>query len=298
HRTRVPQAWQFGLGAGVVIADVDFGCLVSHRDLIGAITHTYNSFDGTNDVSCGEKKGHGTGVLGIAGARADGLGLAGYAPAAELWSIQGNTGCHPSITDKPWSAAIDHILDRPVPTGTRKVILVELETRRRGGNFEQVPSIARAIREAIAQNCVVVVTAGNGDRPVNLTDNDEPFEPTGSILVGATIFDTAVNIRADFSNHGPEVVVSAPGDEVHDVTCSARDDTSYRNGFGGTSGAAAKVAGTVALMLSVNPHLTHEEVREILRTTGSQIITASNRKVGNFLDAGAAVLEARNRLAN
>jgi subtilisin family serine protease len=297
HRTRVPEAWQFGRGAGVVIADVDFGCRISHRDLVGAIGHTHNSFDGTTNVSCGQKVGHGTAVLGIAGARADGEGLAGYAPEAELWAIQGNTGCSPNKNEKPWSAAINHVLDTDAP-GKRKVLLIELETKNRGGNYEQMPSINNLIRDAIAQNCVVVVTAGNGERPVNLTDNDQPFEPTGSILVGATIFHEEKNIRAEFSNYGPEVVVSAPGDEIHDVTCSPKADTAYRNDFGGTSGAAAKVAGTVALMLSVNPNLTHAEVREILRTTGSQIITAPDRKVGVFLNAGAAVREAHNRLNN
>ncbi|MCA1627108.1 MAG: S8 family serine peptidase [Acidobacteria bacterium] len=295
HRTRVPQAWQFGRGAGVVIADVDFGCRVSHREFVGAIKHTHNSFDGTDNVSCGADVGHGTAVLGIAGARSDGKGLAGYAPEAELWAIQGNTGCGPPKNITPWLAAINHILDTDAP-GKRKVILIELQTKPLGGNYEQVPTVNDLIREAIAQNCVVVVCAGNGNRRVNLKDNNQPFEPTGSILVGATIFHETENRRAPFSNHGPEVVVSAPGDKIRDVTCGPSEDTAYRNDFGGTSGAAAKVAGTVALMLSVNPNLSHAAVREILRTTGSPIITDSEKPVGVFLNAEAAVVEARNRL--
>jgi subtilisin family serine protease len=62
------------------------------------------------------------------------------------------------------------------------------------------------------------------------------------------------------------------------------------------------VAGTVALMLSVNPNLTHDEVRDILRTTGSPITPESDsdteKPIGVFLNAEAAVLEARNRLDN
>ena len=302
HRTRVPQAWQFGLGAGVVIADVDFGCHISHREFIGAIEHTHNSYDGTDKVSCGAHVGHGTGVLGIAGARADGKRIAGYAPKAKLWAIQGDFGCNPRITDTPWTDAINHALNTDAG-GRRKVILIELETFPLGGNYEQVKSIRDAISLAILQNCVVVVTAGNGGRRANLDDENQPFAPTGSILVGATLADGAKNKGAGFSNYGPEVVVSAPGDEVHDVTCSSAGDTAYRNDFGGTSGAGAKVAGTVALMLSVNPHLSHAEVREILHTTGSQIITdvdenGNDKKVGVFLNAEAAVLEALNRLNN
>jgi len=295
HRTRVPQAWELGLGEDVIIADIDFGCRVTHREFVGAIEHTHNSYDGTDKVICGDEVGHGTGVLGIAGARSDGRGLAGYAPKAILWAIQGDFGCKPRITNSPWKDAISHVLDTDAG-GRRKVILIELETRPIAGNCEQVASIRDMIRLAILQNCVVVVPAGNGERAANVDDNNIPFQPTGSILVGGTLADGEKNKRAPYSNHGPEVVVSAPGHELHDVTCSAKEDTAYRNDFGGTSGAAAKVAGTVALMLSVNPKLTHAQVREILRTTGSQIITEPNKKVGVFLNAGAAVQEAHNRL--
>jgi subtilisin family serine protease len=129
---------------------------------------------------------------------------------------------------------------------------------------------------------------------VNLTDNNQPFQPTGSILVGATVFHETENQRAAFSNHGLEVVVSAPGDEIRDVTCGSTHDTAYRNEFGGTSGAGAKVAGTVALMLSVNRFLSHADVRDILRATGSPIVTTE--PCGVFLNAEAAVREAKNRL--
>lgn len=308
HRTRVPQAWEFvlgagvGLGAGVVIADVDFGCRVSHREFIGAIEHTHNSYDGTDNVTCGGEIGHGTGVLGIAGARADDKRIAGYAPEATLWAIRGDFGCNPPISNTPWTDAINHAVDTDAG-GRRKVILIEIETEPLGGNYEQVKSIRDAISVAILQNCVVVVTAGNGGRRANLGDDGQTFAPTGSILVGATLAQGALNVGADFSNYGPEVVVSAPGDEVHDVTCGFSTDNAYRNDFGGTSGAAAKVAGTVALMLSVNPNLSHAEVRDILRTTGSPIIPdtdehGNDKKVGVFLNAEAAVLEARNRLNN
>jgi len=300
HRTRVPQAWQFGRGAGVVVADLDFGCHVSHQEFVNAIEHTHNSFDRTDDVTSGEKAGHGTAVLGIVGARSDRSGLAGYAPEAKLWVIQGNTGTSPRKTDTPWSDGIKHVLDTPAGE-RRKVLLVEVQTRD-DGNAEQWPSLQRLILQAIAENHVVCVAAGNGNRDANHDDGGVPFEATGSILVGATKFHATQNIRAGFSNFGPGVVVSAPGDEDHDVTCGPSGNDSYRNRFGGTSGAAAKVAGTVALMLSVNPKLTHDEVRDILRDTGSPITPESDsnteKPIGVFLNAEAAVLEARNRLHN
>jgi hypothetical protein len=50
-------------------------------------------------------------------------------------------------------------------------------------------------------------------------------------------------------------------------------------------------------MLSVNPTLTHSQVRQILKSTGQPVQTDANKPIGVFLDVGAAVAEAR-RLAN
>ncbi|HEX7331407.1 MAG TPA: S8 family serine peptidase [Pyrinomonadaceae bacterium] len=294
HRTRVPQAWQHTRGGGVVIADVDWGCRISHQELDSAIERTYNAFDGTNNVSSGPDIAHGTAVLGIAGARADSTGVAGYAPESNLWAIQGDNGTGALMFDEPWAEGID-FANRTPADGRRKVILVEVQSFS-GGNIEQLPSVHRAIRAAIANRCVVCVAAGNGNRRVDVSDTNQPIDDTGSILVGATGFNAEENRRAFFSNHGDRIAVSAPGDLDHDVTCSGRDDNRYRNRFGGTSGAAAKVAGTIALMLSVNPNLSHEDVREILVTTGSPVTEDPGRPIGTFLNAEAAVEEAIRRL--
>ena len=91
--------------------------------------------------------------------------------------------------------------------------------------------------------------------------------------------------------------MSAPGDPTHDLTCAHSGDTAYRNAFGGTSGATPKVAGVVALMLSVNPGLTHEDVRAILTGTGSPLLQDPGKPICVFLNAEAAVAEALRRRA-
>jgi len=59
-------------------------------------------------------------------------------------------------------------------------------------------------------------------------------------------------------------------------------DLFYHNAFGGTSSACPQVAGVAALVLSVNPNLTGQEVRDI--------IEQSARKVRPDLAAGAAII--------
>jgi subtilisin family serine protease len=293
HRTRVPQAWQFSRGANVVIADIDWGYRTSHQEFRSAIEKTYNAFDGGSDVTKGTSAAHGTAVMGIAAARADGIAIAGYAPEAALWALQGDSGPNGRVFDEPWAEALDFIR-RTDAQGRRKVVIFEVQTGQ-GGNYEQVPSVHREIRAAIADGCVVCVAAGNGNRPADRTDSGAQFDPTGSILVGATAYDPVSNKRAFFSNFGSRIVVSAPGDIDHDMTCGQASDQAYRNGFGGTSGATPKVAGTVALMLSVNPSLTHNEVRDILAGTGSTPTEDPGKPIGTFLNTEAAVAEALRR---
>ncbi|MFP5265174.1 MAG: S8 family serine peptidase [Blastocatellia bacterium] len=294
HRTRVPQAWRYARGANVVVADIDWGFRTSHQEFQLAIERTYNAFDGGENVTHGASAAHGTAVIGIAAARANNSGVAGYAPEATIWAIQGNSGPNPRRFEEPWAEAIDYVR-RTDAGGRRKVIILEVQTRTRGGNYEQIPSVHRAIRAAIADGCVVCVAAGNGNRPADKTDADEPFDPTGSILVGATAYDDKVNKRAFFSNFGGRVVVSAPGDLRHDVTCGQGADNAYRNDFGGTSGATPKVAGTVALMLSVNPDLSHNDIRDILAGTGATVTEDPGKPIGVFLNAESAVAEALRR---
>jgi subtilisin family serine protease/C-terminal processing protease CtpA/Prc len=293
HRTRVLQAWRYARGGNVVVADVDWGFRPTHQEFQGAIERTYNAVDGGSVITQGDNAAHGTAVLGIAGARTNNVGVAGYAPEATLWAIQGDSAPNPRVFTEPWAEAVDFV--RRTDAGTRrKVIILEVQTSV-GGNYEQIPSVHRAIRAAIADDCVVCVAAGNGNRPADRTDGGDPFDPTGSILVGATAYDEKLDKRAWFSNFGSRVVVSAPGDPLHDVTCGQGADNGYRNTFGGTSGATPKVAGTVALMLSVNPLLSHDDIREVLAGTGSPLTEDPGRPIGVFLNAEAAVAEALRR---
>jgi subtilisin family serine protease len=297
HRTFVPEAWRLGArGAGVVIADIDWGFLTSHPDLEPhvEVEKAHNAVNRDKVTDRGPEIGHGTAVLGLAGAAADGAGMSGYAPEASLWPIQGDNGTG-TAPESAWHDAIVHVTDED-SGGRRKVIILEAQTES-FGNPEQMPSVHLAIRRAIARDVVVCVAAGNGDRAAGFDDKGEPIAPaTGSILVGATVWDPDpdVNRRWELSNWGPEIVVSAPGDLAHDVTCW--EDGRYTDGFGGTSGAAAKVAGVAALLLSVNPTLSHENIREILSTTGTRIeLEAPEKLVGVFLNAAAAVGEALRR---
>ncbi len=293
-RCSVDRAWARVTGKGVVIADVDAGFFPQHQDLVANVelSHAHNSFDGSSDVTAGAQTNHGTAVLGIAGAASNKLGIAGVAFDARLWPVQTDAGTGTKKPGDPVANAIDWVIGEN-SGGRRVVINVESQTGTMG-NCEQAPAVNAAIRHAIAQGFVVSVAAGNGDRDAGIADDGSPIPATGSILVGATAYDPAVNPRAagggQASNWGPRIVLSAPGDINHDVTCDTASVSSYRNDFGGTSGAAAKVAGVIALMLEANPRLTHQQIKEILTGTGSPL--PADKPIGVFLNAESAVATA------
>jgi hypothetical protein len=293
-RTKANRAWSLSSGTGVVIADIDWGYRITHQELAPQfdLSQAFNSFDGGTNVSTGGSISHGTGVTGLAAAAVNSLGMAGIAFGASVWPIQADSGPGVALPGNSWARAIDHVTAAN-SGGKRKVIILEVQTGL-FGNYEQVPSVSAAIVAAIAAGVVVCVAAGNGDRDAGLDDTGNPFPPTGSILVGATAFDPVSNVRASFSNWGPQVTVAAPGDPSHDLTCGSSADNAYVAGFGGTSGATPKVAAAAALMLQVNPALTHQQIQTILNRTGTPVISDPGKPVGTFLDVEAAVHAAMN----
>jgi subtilisin family serine protease len=293
-RCQADRAWPSFSGKNVIIADIDFGFLVTHQDLAPNLdlSRAYNAVDGSSNVSAGANTDHGTAVLGLAGAASNGEGMAGFAYGATLWPIQANVGTGPNLSGDAFANAIEWVA-KSNSNGKRVVINLEVQTGSYG-NYEVVPAVNSAIRDAIANGIVVCVAAGNGNKDAGIGDDGTPIPATSSILVGATAYDSSVNQRAWFSNWGSRVVISAPGDSDHDLTCSISSNDAYRNGFGGTSGATPKISGTVALMLEANPSLTHDQIKQILIGTGTPIPAGDGKPIGVFLNVSAAVASAAN----
>lgn len=286
YRCNLPRALEQVKGTNVVVAAIDWGFDCYHPDY--SITLKKNIYRNNQAISNGFKVHHGTAVMGLAGARLNKYGMVGFAPDSILWGIQ--AGENGVLNHEHWRAAIDFV--REEPCTLRKVIILEVQTALEG-NIEAVLSINQAIRDAILSRVVVCVPAGNGTGNAGFDDQvpPQPIPETGSVLVGATRFDPEYNFV--ISKDGERIVVYAPGDPAHDLTCS-NQPVRFRNGFGGTSGAVAKVAGAVALMLEANNLLTPAEVRDILRLSQIPVHKAepphvTPAKVGVLLDCDSAV---------
>ena len=289
-----PDLWPPPQDRAPVIGLVDFGFRTSHTELSGVLnmTRAYNSCDGGRRVDQGNKIFHGTAVAGLVAARRNGAGIQGVAFGAEVWPIQAT--CETPKRGDPWVRAIEWFRGADAH-GRRRVLLLEVEAAR-GSNIEDdSPALRSAIRTAVREGIIVVVPAGNGARAIGIDGSGRATEETGSIQVGATTYGT--RRRAPSSNYGERIVVSAPGDLDHDLTISDEGDDAYVRGLGGTSGAAAKVAGVVAMMLSGNERLTPRDVKAILGSVGRAVGSEDGKPVGRALDALAAIKAAIARRA-
>lgn len=137
-----------------------------------------------------------------------------------------------------------------------------------------------AIKRAYNQGVVIVGITGN-----NGNDVTYPGKYPEVIAVSAT--DNDLN-PADFSGKGPENEISAPGEDLYGIVPFTNESL---DGFWGTSFASPLVAGTIALMLSINNSLTIPEIRTILHKSsidlGSQ---GKDDEYGyGFLSAARAV---------
>ena len=197
---------------------------------------------------------HGTHVAGIIGACGDNaMGVIGVAGgvgpgtgAKMIPLLVGNAAPDGSILDDAILYAADN--------GAR-VIAMSL-------SVGDSAAIDAALEYAYDTMGVFIVNAtGNGNTSVGY-----PATNTHVMGVGATNHD---DLRAEpalgltwGSNFGPEVEVVAPGVDVHSTTLA---DT-----YGlasGTSMASPHVSGTAALMLSLNPTATNQEVRDCIIAT-------------------------------
>ena len=266
--------------------------------------------EATGPSALQDEVGHGTHVAGTVGG--DGSGaqsdrdLSGVAPAVEFVSLKIASAANGVVEDVGFEenalAAIDYVIRHP-DLGIRL-------TNNSWGLLEEEPSAipgageptdfdaANAmVEKASAQGITMVFSAGNdGPEPgsINLDPGGAPSAITVAAACKGTEEDQGGSCKAgqitDFSSRGaadgsgPQVDVSAPGDQilapVSPVSiltplseCLDPAEPLYYC-ISGTSMASPHVAGVVALMQEVNPRLLPAQAERCLETTADDMLAA------------------------
>jgi thermitase len=139
-----------------------------------------------------------------------------------------------------------------------------------------------ALRYARNAGAILIACAGNGG--VGDADVSGPGASPLTISVGATDQD---DLRADFSGTGRRLDLVAPGLDLITTAFGSNSDRAVF--FSGCSAATPVVSGIATLLLSIDPSLSHNQVRAILRRTADdQVGAADEDKPGrdNFFGFG------------
>jgi serine protease len=317
-------AWDITTGSpSVVVAVVDTG-VRPHEDLTGKLLPGYdmisdpliaNDGDGRDaDASdpgdwlppggdTGQFAGcpvhdstwHGTGVAGVIAADANNVkwlsGIDWYARILPVRVLGRCGGLESDVIDGvAWAGGL---AVSGVPPNAHPAQVVNLSL---GGPGACGAADADVIAAVYARGVTraIVVAAGNEDADAS---QSMPANCAGVVSVAST---TSAGNLARYSNSGPSVTLSAPGGDfsLHGdavlipVLSNAgaagpgADNNTYS---GGTSIAAPMVSGTVALMLSVAPGLTADQVKSLLVSTSKPFFVGSTC---NTAICGAGIVNA------
>ena len=218
----VPEAHKHTRGAGVTVAVLDTGG-PNHLDLNANLLPALNCSGSGNASDC---QGHSTHVSGIIAALANGVGIIGVAPETKILPIK--------VLDDSGHSGFEAI-ERGIRAAT--AARVDIINMSLGAPIEPPPSFHQAIQAAVAQGIIIVAAAGNDSGAVN-------FPARYPEIIAVAAIDKQGNL-ANFSSHGPQVAVSAPGVDIY--------STYLNQGYAmlrGTSQASPFVAGICALVLA------------------------------------------------
>ena len=261
----------------VKVCVIDTGVRISHNELEGRTADPKDVYlsngdaYGNSDLDDDDPDGHGTACAGIIGATKDNsIGVAGVSPLAKLMDVSNSLASTPNSRIKRGAG-----INWAVANGADII-------SNSWGSAVAYDEITNAIDNALingrnGKGTLVVFASGNNNGavsyPANTNDNiicvgamsncgqrKNPSSCDGETWWG--------------SNFGTKLDIVAPGVLINTTDRSGSagyTNNDYTPNFNGTSSACPAVAGVCALILSANPCLTGQQVRDIIEQTSQKV---------------------------
>lgn len=246
-------AWGISTGSpSIIVAVIDSGISLSHPDLAGQLVGGYNFTSADTSDFDDKWYGHGTHIAGVIGAHLNnGIGVAGLAPKCRLMPVR--------VIDRFGFTAEQWVAEGIIYATDYGASVLNISI----GFASGTTLLRSAVQYAYQSGVVVCASSGNiATDPIGF-----PARYPETIAVGAS--DNQDQI-ASFTSAGPEMTVAAPGRNIYSTWDLNSDPDTYKR-LSGTSFAVPYVAGTAALILSVNPTLTPAQVQGVLEHTTDDI---------------------------
>ncbi|MCW5912389.1 MAG: S8 family serine peptidase [Cyclobacteriaceae bacterium] len=271
HDMDVVEAWNLTTGCNDIrTAILDIGVELDHPDLENNLLQGFDATGGDSDGAPLDNTGdiaHGTACAGIVAAEGNNeIGVVGVAYNSRIIPIRIATrSANWTITESGFVAA-----------GIDWAVLNGADVISMSFSVQQTNNIETAINNAVTTGrnnlgCILLAASGNSNTAISY-----PASNANVIAVGAT---TNQDTRASFSSFGAGLDVVAPGvdifvtDRQGNIGYNTSNGTNgdYFSGFTGTSAACPNVAGVAVLVLSINPTLTSQQVRNIIESTANKV---------------------------
>ncbi|MBN2391421.1 MAG: peptidase S8 [Anaerolineae bacterium] len=295
-----PGAWGITTGSSdVIIAIIDSGVDKSHPDLASKLVAGYDFVGDDDDPT--DKHGHGTHVSGIAAAITNnGIGVAGMAWSAQIMPVR--------VLDDTGSGSNADITDGITWAYQNGADILNLSL----GGIYYSQTMQDAVNAAHAAGSLVIAAMGNCR--ISCTINDVQYtNPTqypaaynNVIAVAATDIGESYTY---YSQYGSHCDIAAPGGEIFTTVRTggiystmptyAVYMTIYKgylqnyDYLQGTSQATPHVSGLAALIWSMAPTLTNNEVQNLIEQTADDL-----GAVGKDQDYGWGRINAYTALLN
>ena len=235
-----PTAWDSSTGNNVIVAILDTGVDGTHPDLTAQMVPGWNAYD--NNSNTADVYGHGTAVAGTAAAAGNnGVGVASVAYRSKIMPIR--------ISDLSGYAYFSTMANGLTWAADHGAKVANI-------SFENVPtssSVDSAAQYLKSKGGVTVVAAGNSGTNTSVAT-------TGNlVIVSAT---DSNDVIASWSSYGTQISICAPGVSI--LTTNNGGGYGY---WSGTSFSSPVVAGSAALMMSINPALPPSQIQSLLYST-------------------------------
>ncbi len=247
----ISKAWQKSRGKGVRVAVLDDYFNPSHPDIKDRVVLTYNASDNSSNINTlAGKVAHGQRVAGVLAASTNSIGSTGVAPEIELILI-GSAYEDDASQIRAFEYAKEH--------GAQVVNCS-------WGSYAVSQAVVDTIKDLYDANITIVFASGNGGFNLDQTSYNDESELEWVIGVSSS---SEFNTRTTDADYGSNIDILAPGGEKLGIVTT--DNTNYTTNFRGTSAATPIVSGAVAIMLSLDPNLTPEQIRERIINNADKI---------------------------